>query len=607
MSHNITGPQLDEDLRWKAKILTIFVFALIAILLLRLMNMQIFKGSYYEGLSRNNRIRIVSVNAPRGKILDRNNLVLADNRPAYNLVIMPEDISNVHRVSYRLAVFLDQDKREIVEKIDQAKMRPYDPVTIARDISFQQVARIESEIFTLPGVSINATNERDYVFKDLASHILGFLGEVSRKELKKHNPGDYEIGDLIGKTGIEIACEDKLRGKKGTRVFEVDALGRKIKVLDERYPLSGDDVILTIDKRLQLLAKESLRNRAGAVVAIVPSTGEILAMVSSPGFDPNMFLTPMAPEAWKQIIEDSLHPLENRSIRGQYPPGSIFKIAVAFAALSTRTVSPDDTFFCAGEYTLGTSTYKCWKKQGHREIDISRAITESCDVYFYQLGEALGIDLISKYAFDLGFGKPTGIELRDELSGIIPTKAWKMKRFGQPWQQGESIISAIGQGFTLVTPLQVAKAMSAIVNEGKLYTPRILVSNEPQLEKVLDVEKADLDVIKMGLRMVVEGDQGTGRGIRDPMFAIGGKTGTAQVAKGYTSKLVDESDLPYKLRDHAWFFGFSPVESPEILVVAVVEHGGHGGAIAAPVVRDVIKGYYFLKGIEDEQIQEDNG
>ncbi|MBN2297282.1 MAG: penicillin-binding protein 2 [Deltaproteobacteria bacterium] len=606
MSHNITGPELEEALRWKAKMLMIFVAVLFSILLFRLVNMQIFKGAYYESLSRNNRVRIVDVNASRGKILDRNLEVLADNRPAYNLTIMPEDIPNVHDISERLALLLEQDKKEIIEKIGQAKMRPYDPVIIARDISFNQVARIETEIFTLPGVSIDATNERDYVFKDLASHLLGFLGEISRKELQKNIAGEYASGDLIGKTGIEFSCEDKLRGIKGTRVFEVDALGRKIKVLNERPPVSGNDIILTIDKRLQLIAKESLRSRAGSVVAVVPSTGEVLAMVSSPGYDPNMFMSPLAPEAWKQISEDPLHPLENRAIRGQYPPGSIFKVAVAFAGLATKTVSPQDKIFCPGDYTLGNTTYRCWKSDGHGDISMIRAITESCDVYFYQLGETLGIDLISKYAFDLGFGRPTGIELRDELSGIIPTRQWKQKRFGRPWQPGETVITAIGQGYTLVTPLQVAKAMSAVVNGGRLYTPSILASEREHLEGELALGKAELDIIKAGLRSVVEGEQGTARAIHDPMFAVGGKTGTAQVAKGYTSKLMDESDLPYNLRDHAWFFGFSPVETPEILVVTVVEHGGHGGSIAAPVVRDVIKGFYFLKGMEDEQIREDN-
>ncbi|HHO76648.1 MAG TPA: penicillin-binding protein 2 [Deltaproteobacteria bacterium] len=606
MSHNLTGPELEEALRWKAKMLMIFVFVLFCILLLRLVNMQIFNGSYYEGLSSNNRIRIVSINATRGKILDRNKEVLADNRPAYNLKIMPEDIRNVHDISGRLGLLLEQNNRDIIEKITQSKMRPYDPVTIARDISFDQVARIEAELFTLPGVSIDATNERDYVFKDLASHILGFLGEISRKELQRGQTREYVSGDLIGKTGIEFSCEDELRGVKGARVFEVDALGRKIKILSERPAVPGNDIVLTIDKRLQLVAKESLRSRSGAVVALVPSTGEVLVMTSSPGYDPNMFMSPMAPEAWKQISEDPLHPLENRAIRGQYPPASIFKVVVAIAGLATKTIAPQEKIFCPGDYTLGANTYRCWKTDGHGDISMVRAISESCDVYFYKLGEMLGIDRISKYASDLGFGKPTGIELRDELSGINPTRQWKQKRFGSSWKPGDTIITSIGQGYNLVTPLQVAKAMSALVNGGRLYKPSIIVSQGEHLEGELEFGKADLDIIKAGLRSVVDGELGTARHIHNPMFAVGGKTGTAQVARGYSSKLPDESDLPYHLRDHAWFFGFSPVETPEILVVAVVEHGGHGGSIAAPIVRDVIKEFYFLKGMEDEQIREDN-
>jgi len=598
--HKINKPYIDEGLKFKAKMLTSFVFVLFGFLMFRLVNMQIFNGQYYEGLSRNNRLRIIDIEAPRGKILDRNGIILADNRPAYNIMVMPQDISDADAVSSRIAGLLQVNAGEIRKKIDEATPKPYDPVCIARDISFDHVAIIESEIFTLPGVSIEAVPERDYVYEELASHILGFLGEISKKGLTAYKEGDYAIGDLIGKSGIELICEERLRGAKGKRIFEVDALGRKIHVLDEHLPDAGETVTLTIDKRLQLIASNSLGKKAGAVVAIVPSTGEILAMVSSPTFDPNMFVSPMTKEMWKEIIEDPMHPLENRALRGQYPPGSIFKIAVSFAALSTHAIDPEEELNCPGDYTLGANTYRCWKTQGHQDVDMIKAIRESCDVYFYKLGEALGIDVISQFAQELGFGRPTGIELSDEVSGLIPTRQWKLKRFNTSWKPGETIITAIGQGFTLVTPLQVAKAMSSIVNGGRLYTPKILISSDTVLEKEFDIGLDDIDIIKTGMREVVEGKLGTARGIRDPMFSIGGKTGTAQVVRGVKSRLMDESDLPYKHRDHAWFFGFSPVENPEILVVAVGEHGGHGGSIAAPVVRDVIKGYYFLKGTSNE-------
>ena len=606
-TNNIPGPHIDDDLKWKAKIFMAFIFCLFTVLLLRLLNMQVFKGSYYEGLARNNRIRIISIPAQRGQILDRNFEVLADNRPAYNLMVMPEDVSDVSSIAGRLAEILECEEAEIIEKIKEGKKRPYNPVALARDISFYQMASIETQLYTMPGVSIDATSERDYVLKELSAHALGFLGEISRRQLEAFGPkSPYAPGDLIGKSGVESICEETLRGTKGARIFEVDALGRKIHVLDERAPVPGKDVVLTIDKRLQLAACRSLGGRAGAVVAIAPSTGEILAMVSSPSFDPNLFLSPMTPETWKEIIEDPMHPLENRSIRGQYSPGSVFKVLIAALALNSGFVTPDDKVYCPGSYSLGDSTFKCWRKEGHGHVDLATALTQSCDVYFYVLGERLGIDRISSFCQDMGLGRPTGIEFRDELAGLVPTREWKQKRFKEPWQKGESVITAIGQGFTLVTPLQIAKVMSGIVNGGKVITPRILASTQMTQERNLNIRENELAVILEGLKAVVEADRGTGRAIKDPRFTMGGKTGTVQVVRGYTSKLPDQSDLPYKIRDHAWFFGFSPVENPEILVVAIVEHGGSGSAIAAPVVRDVIHEYYVSKGVIDEQVCQDN-
>ncbi|MCD6569195.1 MAG: penicillin-binding protein 2 [Deltaproteobacteria bacterium] len=606
MRANISGLPLEIEFKKKGVILLSIVILLCSVLVLKLMYMQVLRGSYYEGLSKNNRIRILSLKAPRGKILDRGGVVLADNRPAYNIIVIPEDISGPEIVYANLSEILDLDLQRIEEKIKAGLRRPFEPVYIAKDISFDQVAQIEVEMFNLPGVSIEATTERDYVYKDLASHVLGFLGEVSKKELRSYKGGDYTTGDLIGKGGIELECENILRGKKGKRVIEVDAPGRRQKILDELPPVHGADVRLTIDKDLQVVARDALGDKVGAIVAMVPATGEVLAMVSRPGFDPNMFLSPIAPEMWDQIIKDPLHPLENRALRGQYPPGSVFKIVVALAGLSTGAITPEEKIFCPGYFSLGERRFMCWKPSGHGDVDLVRAISESCDVYFYRLGKILGIDKISTYALKLGFGRPTGIELSEEVSGLIPTKAWKMARFNEAWYPGETLITAIGQGFVLVTPLQVAKVMSAVVNGGHIYTPRILMSHNPNLEGDIDISDEGLSVIKEALRKVVEDPHGTGRGIRDPMFSIGGKTGTSQVVKGVTSKLPDESDIPYKYRDHAWFFGFSPVENPEILVVAVVEHGGHGGSIAAPIVRDVIKGYFFLKGLSNEQMVKDS-
>jgi penicillin-binding protein 2 len=604
MNPNITGPQVDDELKKRAGILTIFVFLVLGILLFRLFVMQIIRGSYYEGLSKNNRLRIITVPAPRGKILDRGGIVLADNRPAYNVMVLPEDVSNPHDISSRLSVVLNRPISEIEGVIAQAKSKPYDPISIARDITFEQMARIETQIFNLPGVSIEAIPEREYLFGDLASHAIGFIGEVSKKQLEEDTENRYGPGDLIGKSGIELACEDTLNGVKGTRVFEVDARGRRVKTLEERPPMEGTDVKLTIDQGLQAIAAKALGDKAGAVVAMVPDTGEILVLQSSPGFDPTLFTSSMTAEQWKQIMDNPMHPLENRAMRGAYPPGSIMKIVVALAGFDAGILNPGAWVYCPGRYTIGHAVFKCWQPKGHGEVDLINAITQSCDVYFYTLGRALGIDRISSYAFMLGLGARTGIVLQDEAQGLVPTKQWKRQRYGQPWHPGEDVITAIGQGYMLVTPLQVAKAMSAVVNGGRVFTPKILASGQPFIERDLDIPKNHLDFIKEGLRGAVENDRGTSHALRDPSYSVGGKTGTAQVARGYTSKLPNEADIPYKYRDHAWIFGFSPVDRPEIVVVALVEHGGHGGAIAGPIAREVIKGYYLLKEASREQVRQ---
>ncbi|HVN72911.1 MAG TPA: penicillin-binding protein 2 [Desulfomonilia bacterium] len=607
MTHNITNPQLDEELKKKSLYLIIFVLVLLGILIMRLFVMQIIKGSYYEELSENNRIRIISVPAARGKILDRTGVVLADNRPAYNVMVLPEDISNPKEISERLAPLLNKQPSEIQLAIMQGKSKPYDPLNVARDITFEQVAKIETQIFNLPGVSIETIPEREYLYQSLGCHVLGFIGEISKKQIENQDDeDDYAPGDLIGKSGIEQVYEDTLRGDKGRRVFEVDARGHRVKVLGEDEPAPGKDIKLTIDQGLQAIASQGLGDRAGAVVAMAPTTGEVLVMESTPGFDPAIFATSMTAQQWKQIIDNPLHPLENRSMRGAYPPGSVMKIVTTLAGFHTGILDPDARVFCPGFYKIGNMTFHCWQSHGHGNLDLVNAIAQSCDVYFYTLGRALGIDNIAVTGFQLGLGVKTGIALPDELPGLMPTKKWKRQRFHQPWHPGEDVISAIGQGYTLVTPLQVARAMSAIVNGGKVYTPKILMEGEPVMVRDIAIPQHQLDLIKAGLKNAVENPRGTGHAIYDPHFSIGGKTGTAQVARGYTSKRPDESDIPYKFRDHAWFFGISPVEKPEIVVVALVEHAGHGGSVCAPIVKDVIEGYYLKKEASREQIRQNN-
>ena len=344
----------------------------------------------------------------------------------------------------------------------------------------------------------------------------------------------------------------------------MDATGHRVKVLGEHEPVPGKDVKLAVDQGLQAIAAQALGEKAGAVVAMVPMTGEVLVMESTPGYDPAIFASSMTALQWKQIINNPMHPLENRSMRGAYPPGSIMKIVVALAGFQAGVLDPFARVYCPGSFKIGNVVFRCWQARGHGSLDLVGAITQSCDVYFYTLGRALGIDNIAATGSQLGLGKKTGIALPDELPGLMPTKKWKRKRFGQPWHPGEDVIAAIGQGYTMVTPLQVAKVMSAILNGGKVYTPKILASGDPVLERDIAIPRSQLEYLKAGMKGAVENVRGTAHGIYDPELSIGGKTGTAQVARGYTSKRPDESDIPYHLRDHAWFFGFSPVEKPEI-------------------------------------------
>ena len=586
--------------RWSILLLIILIGLLLAILLLGLFNMQILKKKHYEELAANNRLRFMEIRAPRGRIMDRNKVILADNRPSYSIIVIPEDITDIKTIAPRLAKLLDSDSKEIEDKFNKALSKPYEAAYIARDIPFEKMAKVEMELINLPGISIEAECERDYAYSDLFSHTIGYLGEISEKELKKPGNEIYRKGDLIGRSGVEAACENNLRGIKGQIAFEVDVHGRKLRVVKEQAPQKGTDIILTIDSRLQAKARDALGNKAGTVVVMVPSTGEIIAMASSPSFDPAIFLTPMTSAMWKEVVDNPKHPLENRALRGQYAPGSIFKVLVSFAGLKEEVIKPEQTVLCSGKFKIGDREFMCWKKTGHGNVNFLKGLGESCDIYFYTKGLELGIDRLSRYAIDMGFGRKTGIELND-AAGVIPSREWKMKRFHRGWLHGETVNASIGQGYVLVTPIQVAKVMSAIVNGGKIMEPHVFTTTPKKVEMLLNLPDSQLKIIKDALRYVVQGDRGTARVLQDPMFSIGGKTGTAQVTKVIRSRRADESDIPYNMRDHAWFFGVSPVNAPEIVVVAVVEHGGHGGSIAAPIVGEIIKEYYFLKGYKSGQ------
>lgn len=586
------------------KIAVLFVLVIFSILILRLWFLQIVNGSVYRDRSENNRIRLQSMAPFRGVIRDRSGKILVDNRPSYDLYVIPEEIHDTEVLLNRLAVLGNFEMASIREKLGcAANGYPFKPVCLKKDISREELAMLETRRFDLPGVMIKVRPQRHYFYGDLAAHVLGYLGEISDKQLKSGQFPNIRSGDLIGKTGIERRWQKLLNGGRGGEQVEVDAAGRRIRVISQRLPVSGADVCLTLNRELQMLAEKALNGKHGAVVAMDPRNGQILTLASSPSYDPNLFITGFDEDTWKTMMSSSDHPLHNRALTGQYPPGSIFKIVVALAGLQEGVITPGEAFYCNGEYSLGSGKYRCWKRWGHGKVDLNRALVESCDVYFYHMGMRLGVDRIAHYAHQLGLGQKTGLNLGHEKGGLIPTSEWKRKRWGVPWQGGETVSTAIGQSFVLVTPLQVATFVSAVFNGGHVYRPQVtqwvrkpggesLFEFAPRLIRDVKINPEYLELVKKALTGVVNHPRGTGSKARLVDITVAGKTGTAQVVNLKKEKEAKaKGEIPWKYRDHAWFVAVAPADAPRITVAVLIEHGGHGGSAAAPIAKTLIEAY----------------
>ncbi len=582
-----------------ANIVIIVAFSL---LFSRLGYLQIFKGEYFKNLSENNRIRIQEIAAPRGIIYDRAGISLVDSFPSFDVSLFRQDVSDTRSLIPVLSRALSLSPERLQVKLDGAKgSLASHPLKLKANISREELAMVETRRLDLPGVMVDMVIRRNYPYENLAAHLIGYLGEISQEELEEEEFINHKIGYFIGKYGIEHKFELDLKGENGGRQIEVNALGRKVRVWGQVEPNPGNNLFLTLDIELQKAAEEAMMGKKGALVAMDPQNGDILALVSKPDFDPNLFARRISPENWKRISENSSHPLQNRAIQGQYPPGSVYKIIMAIAGLEEKIITPETTFQCSGALPFGNRDYLCWKKEGHGRVNLRRAIVESCDVYFYNLGLRLGVDRIAKYAMGLGLGRVTGFPLGHEKPGLIPTSSWKMKRFGIPWQAGENLSIAIGQGFNLVTPLQVACTLSALANGGKLYRPRIVQSIKaphgetlkefpPDDAKTLHISPETLEILREALWGVVNSPGGTGGKARIDGFDVAGKTGTAQVVQRREGR--GEPNIA-EHQDHAWFACFAPARQPQITVVALIEHGGHGGAVAAPVAKKVLENYYL--------------
>ena len=591
----------------RLRILTLCVFAVFAVLVLRLWSLQILKGAELRVQSENNRIQLQDIPPFRGMIFERSGELLVDNRPSYNLYIIPEQIQNQKQLLESLELLIGLDPHSVQIKLGKdSRKYPFKPLLIKKNVSRNELAIVETNLFNLPGVMVQVKPQRHYIFGSFASHLIGYLGEISEVQLGKEEYRDNKAGDLIGKYGVEGEWQESLHGFRGGAQVEVDAAGRKLRVVSRKRPLPGLNVWLTIDKNLQMTAERALNGKKGAIVAMNPRNGQILALASSPAYDPNLFIGGMDRTEWAKIMTSKDSPLQNRPISGQYPPGSVFKIAVALAGLEEGAVDSEEEIFCTGQFTVGNHTYRCWKKYGHGWVAFHRAIVESCDVYFYKLGKQLGVDTIARYARMFGLGKRTKFELGSEKAGLIPTRRWKLKRWGVPWQTGETVSTAIGQSFVLVTPMQMVRMISGLFNGGHLYQPKVIkwVGKDgnkvyqftPTLMDRIDAKRENMERVKKALIAVVNEQRGTGGRARVKGLNVAGKTGTAQVVKlEITEGIEEEEQIPEEFRDHAWFVAIAPAEEPVLALAILVEHGGHGGSGAAPIAKEMLEVFFKNK------------
>jgi penicillin-binding protein 2 len=614
------GSNADASAIGRVPLLAFMIAVCFAIFFGRLFQLQLVLSDDLRMRSESNYVRTVRLEAPRGDILDRDGRILATTRPAFGVEVIPNELRNRERTLAALSQLIDEDHEVVSERVGEPRgRRRFQAVRLASDLSFDQRARVDSHLFALQGVVSDWRPRRDYVGGELGAHFLGYIGEVQRRQLETRAFADYQQGEVIGQSGLESELQSRLRGRAGGTNLMIDVAGRVIgDPLDKIEPVAGSSVTLTIDLDLQRAAERAYMPdvlggiaKMGAAVALDVRTGDVLAMVSKPSFDPNDFAGGISAKIWKELTTDEWRPIQNRAISGQYPPGSTYKAIVAAAGLQEGLAPPSRTEYCSGAFQLGRRAYRCWKKGGHGTVDLHRALVESCDVYFYKLGLDLGIDRIAFFARGMGLGRKTGIKLPQEQIGLVPTARWKERRFGEPWLRGETVSASIGQGFNLMTPIQLAVSFASIANGGKIVRPRLLLYSidaggtltqgpPPEIMGTVPVDAEHLATVRKALTGVVHEPGGTGRRSRVEGIRGSGKSGTAQVVALKHTEGVEDDEVKMRHRDHAWFVGYAPADEPEIVVAALVEHGGSGGANAGPVVQKVLQAYFDKQRAERE-------
>ncbi len=558
------------------------------LLILALFYTQVLNWNKYYKLSENNRVRLIPLEGPRGIIYDRNLAVMAGSRLSFDVVLIPQEVQDLNLILNSLSPVLNQPVSDLKKIYDRNCLAPFVPVVIASDVEKSKAIEVEEKKLSLPGLVVQARPKRNYPYGSSAAHILGYLGKISQSELDYLGEYGYQITDWVGKTGLEKYADTYLKGEDGGIQLEVNNRGFMVRTLGEKEAKKGKDLVLTIDMRLQKLLDDLLGDRKGAAVVMDVYSGEILALASAPKFDPNLFIKPDNKSYVKKMLTDYDRSLLNRSSgsgsAGQYPPGSIFKVITALAGLESKKLNAQTTFECGGSYRLGNQVFNCWKQEGHGRLDLEQALAQSCNVYFFKAGSNIGSELIEKWATDFGLGAPTGIDLPMESKGFVPDKNWKRNVIKEPWYEGDTLNLSIGQGYLLVTPLQMARLTCAMANGGYLVSPHLIKTiNNQEVAKIrgkkINISSQSLAVLKEGMSKVIAQDYGTGHRARVEGVSIAGKTGTAETSSGAS---------------HAWFIGFAPTDKPKIAFCVFLEHGGRGGDVPADIVKQLFE---YLKQI----------
>lgn len=606
------------DLRKRLIVPVVVICVFFSLLVLRLWNLQVDNGNKYRKRAESNRVRERQIAPPRGRILDHVGREIVTNRPSFDVMLIREGKKDIAPLLEEIAPILGESVTELWSKVREGRRNArYEPIVLKKDVDWQTLAYLENHNHDFSGIRVEVTPVRVYHYGDLAANSIGYIGSISKTALEKADSSFYRGGDTVGRRGIEKLLEVELRGEKGSRKSEVNSKGFEQRLLKETKALPGKDLYLTLDAELQHTAEAlmNVSNKAGAVVVMEVNTGKVLVAASTPSIHLEDFVGGISSKNWNALIQNTERtPLINKVVQATYPPGSTYKMVVAYAALAEGLIDENEKLYCSGSYKLGNRRFRCWNHYGHGNIDLVHAIGGSCDVFFYQLGERLGVDKIAEYSKKFGFGEKTGISIEHEKSGLVPTKRWKQEVRHQRWQQGETLNASIGQGFNLMTPLQVARMTAMIANKGTLYKPQIIekivdvdgkVTKDfsPIIESQITGQDKIFDLIHQGMLEVVYGKRATARKVAIEGLKIAGKTGTAQVVSLSRSKGLKDDEIPYKERDHAWFTAFAPADNPEIAVTVLVEHGLAGGRVAGPVARSILKAYFRerLKKIEAEE------